>query len=236
MENNDFIVVNDIKLYPLNILNIKPNYYISKNGDIYNKLTNKFLGSTDKDGYHIVSLKLNDGNNYKEFRVARLVLYKFLGKPPLSMKDPTSEHKDGNIDNNCIDNLCWLERGKNSSIRRNKGVGVDNHEAKLSELDVIKIADLLIEDKLTLKEIGDLFNVHKSTISNIKRKKNWSHLLINYNFNIAPTLTRKEQQERMRKLDDLLLKGYSYKQLVELGYASTSICRHKDKLFGSTGI
>ena len=60
VENNDFIVVNDIKLYPLNILNIKPNYYISKNGDIYNKLTNKFLGSTDKDGYHIVSLKLKE--------------------------------------------------------------------------------------------------------------------------------------------------------------------------------
>ena len=64
-----------------------------------------------------------------------------------------------------------MERGINSSIRRNKGVGEQNHEAKLTEEQVIEICEVLIQNEKSLKEIADLYGVDKSTISNIKRKK-----------------------------------------------------------------
>lgn len=235
VESNNFIIVNNIKLYQLNVLNIKHNYYISKNGDVYSISSNKFLkGSKDKDGYHKITLPLNNGN-VKEFRISQLVLYQFMGNPPKDMKDPTSEHIDGNIDNNSINNLCWMERALNASSRKNKGIGIKNHEAKLSEEDVIKIANLIVENHLTLAEIGKLFNVDKSTISNIKRKKNWGHLLNNYHFNTIPYCSRLDKQKQMEELDKLLLDGYSVSKLLEIGFSKTSIYRHKNKIFGSTG-
>lgn len=35
---------------------------------------------------------------------------------------------------------------------------------------------------LTLKEIGNMFGVCKSTINNIRRKRNWAHISNEYNF------------------------------------------------------
>jgi len=50
-----------------------------------------------------------------------LVAIFFIGPPPVDLKDPTVNHIDGNITNNHFTNLEWMERGKNSSIRLNKG-------------------------------------------------------------------------------------------------------------------
>jgi predicted XRE-type DNA-binding protein len=98
------------------------------------------------------------------------------------MKDPTVDHIDGNITNNHYKNLRWLERGENSSCRVNKGQGELNHEAVLTEQQVHKICKLLQEGNMSLHQIGQLFGVSKSTISNIKRKKNWTHIVNQYNF------------------------------------------------------
>ena len=89
------------------------------------------------------------------------------------MMDPTAEHIDGKKSNNDVSNLMWMERSENSSTRENKPVGSKNGSAKLSEEDVVKIKHLLQTTELTMKEIGQMFNVNKSTINNIKRNKNW---------------------------------------------------------------
>ena len=39
-----------------------------------------------------------------------------------------------------------------------------------------------MENKLTLKEIGNIYGVSKYTISNIKRKVNWINVTKNYSF------------------------------------------------------
>ncbi len=136
----------------------------------------------DKDGYLKLSLRGNNGTVY--VRIATLVAYNFVGEPPKTMKQPTVDHIDGDITNNNFGNLRWLERGENSSLRKNRGksAGELNHEAKLSEKDVVKICALLVENQLTLKEIADCFDVSKSTISNIRRKNTWRHLTAKYSF------------------------------------------------------
>ena len=137
--------------------------------------------SFDKDGYLTVSLRTANNTQYK-YRVASIVMSHFVGQPPEGMIDPTIDHKDGNKQNNYNKNLQWLERGENSRRRKNKGVGSQNHEAILNELQVSEICDFLVEGRMSLSQIAQKYNVHKSTISNIKRKKNWRSVSCDYDF------------------------------------------------------
>jgi hypothetical protein len=157
-------------------------YFINEHGEIVSKKCNKKLRfKTDKDGYCAVNLCTNELIGAKEhkrktFRVAGLVLREFGDEPPATMKDPTVEHKDGNKKNNHISNLCWLERNENSKTRKHTCPGEKNGAAKLTEQQVIEIKKLLSYQILTLREIGELYGVDKSTISKIKRSKNWSSI------------------------------------------------------------
>ena len=162
----------------LNCRGIKSGMYkINEYGDIYSEYTKNLMHpKSDKDGYLSIGLKTVCGK-VKMFRVATLVLVTFIGECPASIKDPTVNHIDGNIVNNHYTNLEWMERGKNSSIRINKGTGELNHEAKLSENDVLKIINLIEKTSMSFQEIADLFDVDKSTINNIVQNKKWKHLV-----------------------------------------------------------
>lgn len=167
----------------LTVCNILSDFYtISDQGEVRNKKRNRVIKpKTDKDGYLSVTLCINDvcfGNTHyrQTFRVAGLVLREFVGYPPKDIKDPTVEHIDGNKSNNAVSNLMWMERSENSSTRENKPVGSKNGSAKLSEEDVVKIKHLLQTTKLTMKEIGQMFDVNVSTINNIKRNKSWKEV------------------------------------------------------------
>lgn len=223
---DDKIIINNIILYSLDVLDIKNYYYISKNGDIYSKIKQKFLHpSKDKNGYLRIEY-----NTRKEFRLAQLVLYKFKGEPPKDMLDPTSEHKDGNINNNSINNLMWLERSINSSVRKNKGQGELNHEALLTKQQVIEIAELL-QQNFHVKEIAQKYNVSISTISSIKNKKAWRYLTLNYNFNNSDKLGSKdEQKQRIEQIKQLLLQGITPQQIIKMGFSATSVYRWKNKI------
>lgn len=159
-------------------------YLISESGEIYSNYKKGLLcPKTDKDGY--LSLILRRETNEKRpkyWKIHQLVALVYIGKPPEHLKDPTVDHIDGDRTNNHYSNLRWVERNVNSSIRKNKGLGESNHEAILTEKQVIEISELLIQRKFTLKEIGRMYGVHKSTISKIKRKKSWTHLTKCYDF------------------------------------------------------
>ncbi|QWI10076.1 GIY-YIG nuclease family protein [Bacillus mycoides] len=60
-----------------------------------------------------------------------------------------------------------------------KGVdhaGEKNSRAILTKEDVLLILDLLIVNKKTTREIGEMFGVDKSVINSINRGKTWTHL------------------------------------------------------------
>lgn len=135
---------------------VKPIYEIDENGNVYSEYTGECMRpSTDRDGYLRLTLSGEDGLIY--VRVATLVAYNFIGNPPTNILDPTVDHIDDNPLNNNVNNLRWMERGINSSRRTNRGIGETNNQAKLSEEDVEEICKLLMENKLSLNEIGEMF-------------------------------------------------------------------------------
>jgi len=116
--------------------------------------------------------------------VSRLVASSFHPNP---LNLPQVNHKDENIKNNRADNLEWCThlynnrygtRGLRISITltgRKGKQGEDQAGSKLKNEQVIEI----FYSKLSLKTLADKYDVTKTTISYIKKKKCWKHLTIN---------------------------------------------------------
>lgn len=170
---------------PIYYKNVKEGLYlIDEDGNIWSNYKKGYMSpAKDKDGYLKVCLSGGSREDKCYVRIATLVAWTFIGPPPSFMKDPTVNHKDGNILNNNYKNLEWVERGYNSSIRNNKGAGEDNHEAKLNENQVKEICELLINTDMSFNEIATNYNVSKSVISSIKRQVSWKSITKQYDFN-----------------------------------------------------
>lgn len=167
-------------------------YEISEDGQIWSNYKKGFLiPRADRDGY--LQLALSGGSRGKKIyvRIATLVAWEYLKPPPSTMLDPTINHKDGNRLNNHYTNLEWMERGRNSSIRQNKGVGSANHEAKLNESQVKEICELLINTNISYKELAEKYHISKSTLSSIKNQKIWKNITSKYDFSCR-IITRNE--------------------------------------------
>lgn len=180
-------------MVPICYKNVKKELYlIDEYGNIYSNYKKDFLiPREDKDGYLQIKLSSGSRKNPCYVRIATLVAWHFLG-PPLNLKDPTINHIDSNIKNNYYKNLEWIERSKNSSIRKNKGQGSLNHEAKLNEQDVIEISNLLLYTNLSLNDIAKKYQVSKSTVYNIQAKKTWKHITKDYDFSCRKIIRNKE--------------------------------------------
>lgn len=174
---------NDFSSYKeINIWDIKSGtYLISPIGNVYSMASKKWLKPQINDvtktypGQYYVQLYTNEGKMHR-FSVARLVLAMYKGLPPNDMEDPTVDHIDHMPLNNYYENLRWVERGINSSSRPNRGIGEMNSRAKLSQNDVIKICNLLVNKSKTVDELAQMYSVSTRTINNIKAKKSWQYI------------------------------------------------------------
>ena len=162
--------------------NVKDLYKIDEYGNVWSKYKHNYLKpKINKDGYLVLSLRTNN-NEKLNVSVATLVAYHYL-KPPQDILDLTVDHIDNNRQNNYYKNLQWLERADNTRKATSVSqVGSKNSMAKLNDIDVENICILLCENKLTYKEIGNIYNVSKSTINNIANRKNWRNISCKYNF------------------------------------------------------
>ena len=176
-------------MVPIQYKNIKEGLYlIDEYGNIYSNYKKDFLLPTkDKDGYLKIGLSGGSRTDKCYVRVATLVAWHFIGIPE-NLLDPTVDHLDGDIENNHYSNLRWVERGYNSSIRKNTGKGSQNGAARLKEKQVREICDLLVNTNKSYQEIANLYKVDKSTIANIAAKKNWKEISKDYDFSCRKTI------------------------------------------------
>lgn len=166
---------------PLKYKNIKENMYgINEYGEIWSNYKKSLIIPTeDADGYLHCSLSTT-ANKKICVRISTLVIVTFCGYPSKYLKDPTVNHIDSNKKNNHISNLEWMERGKNSSIRKNKGQGILNHEAKLTEEQVEEVCVYIVNTNMSFGDIAKIVGVHSSTINNIVRGENWKSITNKY--------------------------------------------------------
>ena len=86
-------------------------YEISENGDVRNKNTGYVMKKRlTFDGY--VKATLTESGKSKDFRVHRLVAEAFIPNPE---GKETVNHKDGNKENNHVDNLEWATRSEQNT-------------------------------------------------------------------------------------------------------------------------
>lgn len=148
-------------------------YYASNFGRVISTsrvVTGKLLKATrSTHGYLYHNLKPNK----KKF-VHRLVMEAFHGPSKLDVN-----HKDGNKENNNLENLEYVTKSQNLKHAHKTGLkvatvmrGSSNGRAKLTEADALKI-------KNSLQGTGKLaarYAVSVQTIINIRKGKSWKHL------------------------------------------------------------
>jgi len=91
------------------VVGLEDKYLVSNCGRFFSKISNKIMKQQkDKDGYCLISL------DKKIRRAHRLVASAFLPNPD---DLPQINHKDGNKENNCVDNLEWCNNSYNMKHR-----------------------------------------------------------------------------------------------------------------------
>jgi hypothetical protein len=98
MENNELTLVHGY-----------PSYLITRDGQIYSLIKNKYLKPSLVCGYKQVVIKDPNGKSVGE-KVHRLVAQTFIPNPE---NKRTVNHKDGNKLNNHVDNLEWMTHMEN---------------------------------------------------------------------------------------------------------------------------
>jgi hypothetical protein len=128
--------------------------------------------------------KLSVGNNgylglsinRKRYSVHRLVAECFIKN---FNNLPCVNHIDGIKTNNIVNNLEWVTYSENQKHAYKNGLkdikGENHSQVKLTESDVKAIRDLY-NQKVSHKEIAEIYKISKSHVGSIGRKKVWSHV------------------------------------------------------------
>lgn len=152
---------------------IKDNYFVTEDGNIFNMKFNRKLNPfLDKYGYRAIRLTGKDGKVYNRF-VHRLVLASF--DPIENFQTLTVNHKDGNKENNNINNLEWnsIEENNNHALenRLNGKTGSKNPNSKFNKKQIKEILEMCEYKKI--QDVADHFNASYTTILNIKNGKRY---------------------------------------------------------------
>lgn len=149
-------------------------YKISNKGRIITKSGKLAKMTVRKDGYISCSVKFIDG--FIARNVHRAVAYAFLKQPT---KEHEVNHKDGNKQNNCVENLEWVTKKENqihASHVLGKRVGEDCYYSRLTEDKVLEIYNLCKTTNMLYKDIAKMYDVVPSIVSLIACGKKWKNL------------------------------------------------------------
>jgi hypothetical protein len=158
------------RFYWQKIGDIFPDYKINEDGDIYSitKRSNVTPYVTTK-GYHMVSIKTLLGHH--AYFVHRLVAATFLPNP---LRLSEINHKDGNKQNNQVDNLEWCTHAHNLRHAYATGLLVSHGpRPKLTIKDVHFIRD---RKDIRSVDLAKMFDVHQNHISAIRRGLKWKNV------------------------------------------------------------
>ncbi|HEU03187.1 hypothetical protein LCGC14_0273470 [marine sediment metagenome] len=108
--------------------------------------------------------------------VYHLVLEAFVGPCPDGLE---ACHEDGDVRNNCLQNLRWDTKAANEADKLRHGTrsrGERHGMSKLEPQDVKIIRSQQPQDWSAAKELGEAFGVDPGTILHIWSRKTWRHI------------------------------------------------------------
>ena len=158
-------------------------YFVTSEGLVFGK-RGKVLVPSNTTGYQSVKVSIHGTITYH--RVHRMVAECYLPNPE---NLPCVNHKDGNKQNNHVDNLEWCSYEENINHAVSTGLlpqGVDTYDATLSETEAHficrKLEEGLSVQKTFYKCLDAGFIVYPNRISDIKRRKTWKSVSVNYHW------------------------------------------------------
>ena len=157
-------------------------YFIDEGVNVFSVYKNGYVFKcVNKDGYILVNIR---NKNHKNIHMLlhKLMMLTFVGNPDSSMKNPTIDHIDGNRQNNHIDNLRYLERVNNSSLKHSSVKGEKNGRSKLTEENVKDIINHLKLKDISIRKIANIYGVNERSIRDIRDKRNWTYMTENIQF------------------------------------------------------
>lgn len=167
-------------------------YRVSTKGEIYSIRFNKNLkqfyrGSRPDNKYLVVDL--NKSGTRKTVSVHRVVAEAFISNPN---NLPCVNHKDGNKDNNCVDNLEWCTYSENNYHACRTGLknipsGTKNKNSKLTYDDVVSIKKSLIlgDSEFGTRPIARKYGVDHNVILDIYHNRKYQDVKIPYTFFVS---------------------------------------------------
>ena len=140
-------------------------YFITHEGIVWSKKRNKII-SPYNNGKGYLQIYLWKNKKRKRFYIRRLVIEHFI---PNLLNKFQINHKDGNKQNNNINNLEWCTRSENMQHASKNGL----MRKKLTEQQVLEIREKYKSGNYTHRQLSKMYNVVHSVIGNIINKKLW---------------------------------------------------------------
>ena len=146
-----------------------------------------------------------------------------------TLLSPVIRHKDGNLRNNDVDNLEWIERHDSNMF----GKGTDFVQNRMTSKEEIKsIAKMILDNPdATMRELTELTGYGHDIVSNIKFGKSWSRIsgISSGDFEREKHVMFTEDQ--VNEIIDMILAGYTdteISDLINIPSWKIGSIRHKD--------
>lgn len=157
----------------LDIIEFEGIYQISNFGSV--KRDNKLLKACKAGQGNYLKVSLHNKEKVKQIYIHRLVAIHFLENP----KNKYSvNHKDGDRYNNRVDNLEWATGSEQNNHAYSNKLKLPGENCNFSKLKEYQVLEIFYSNK-SQKDIALEYNISQPTVSFIKRKITWKHLLKN---------------------------------------------------------
>lgn len=205
-------------------------YCACRNGSIYSIRSGRFLiPVVQNNGYCHVTLSQDGRRN--NFSVHRLIAKSFI---PNTECKQTVNHKDGNKQNNCVDNLEWHTQQEQIHHALAIGLmnGTRNPDRSISDETAHTICKY-ISDSWRNKDIASVLGVDAGLVARIRYGTDYNDISCEYDFkNILPS-RRKLNIDKLIRICEMLQEGKSYKDIrSEVGVSTATISNIKRRKNG----
>lgn len=150
------------------------NFYITKTGNLFKRkgrLLCKVKLFNDKDGYLVTAIQSNGART--SIKIHRVVAMVFLNA---SVNGKEINHKDGNKENNCVENLEIVTHKENmlhAKVKKLLSMGEGKRGATIDNIEAITIKTL-IRSGWSTKKISREYNVPNYIVNSIKTGRTWA--------------------------------------------------------------